>query len=78
MPEMDGVSATREIRKLPGAAGRVPIISVSANVFADQLATYRAAGMMDHVAKPIDQGRLAAAIAEAIGTAVGAAGAVET
>jgi signal transduction histidine kinase/CheY-like chemotaxis protein len=78
MPEMDGVSATREIRKLPGAAGRVPIVSVSANVFADQLASYRAAGMNDHVAKPIDQGRLAAAIAAAIGTAAGAAGAVET
>ncbi len=75
VPEMDGVSATRAIRKLPGAAGRVPIISVSANVFADQLATYRAAGMNDHVAKPIDQGRLAAAIAAAIGTAAGAAGA---
>jgi len=74
MPEMDGVSATREIRKLPGAAGCVPIISVSANVFADQLATYRAAGMNDHVAKPIDLARLAAAISAAVGAAAEAIG----
>ena len=66
MPEMDGVAATRAIRRLPGAVGRVPIISVSANVFAEQRAAYLGAGMNDHVTKPIDQDRLAAAIAGAV------------
>ncbi|MDH5537891.1 MAG: ATP-binding protein [Rhizobacter sp.] len=67
MPEMDGVSATRAIRQLPGPVGRVPIVSVSANVFSDQREAYLAAGMNDHVTKPIDQARLAAAIAGAVG-----------
>jgi signal transduction histidine kinase len=68
MPEMDGVSAARAIRQLPGAVGQVPIISVSANVLPEQRAAYLAAGMNDHVAKPIDQARLAASIAAAVGT----------
>ncbi len=65
MPEMDGVSATRAIRALPGRVGRVPIVAVSANVLADQHAAYREAGMDDLVPKPIDQARLARAIAAA-------------
>jgi CheY-like chemotaxis protein len=69
MPEMDGVAATQAIRRLPGPAGRVPIISVSANVLTEQRTAYLAAGMTDHVAKPIDQARLAAAIAAAAAAA---------
>ena len=58
MPVQDGVSATRAIRRLANRAGRVPIIALSANVLAQQVETYRACGMNDHVAKPIAPGEL--------------------
>ncbi len=65
MPEMDGVAATRAIRRLGGTAGRVPIVAVSANVLPEQQAAYRDAGMNDLVPKPVEQARLAQAIAAA-------------
>jgi signal transduction histidine kinase/CheY-like chemotaxis protein len=56
MPEMDGPTATRTIRQLEASSGRpaVPIIALTANVLAHQVAAYRQAGMDAHVAKPID------------------------
>jgi signal transduction histidine kinase len=66
MPEMDGETAARAIRALPGAAGRVPIVAVSANVLPEQRAGYRAAGMDDLVTKPIDLAQLARSIAAAM------------
>lgn len=58
MPEMDGVTATRQIRALPGQEGAVPIIGLTANVLPQQAAEYRAAGMNDVAAKPIQPARL--------------------
>jgi PAS domain S-box-containing protein len=52
MPGMNGIAATEQIRRLPGAAGRVPIIAMTANVLPDQVARFRRAGMNDHVGKP--------------------------
>ncbi len=63
MPRMDGVTATRLIRLLAGKARTVPIIAMSANVLADQVQTFLAAGMNDHVGKPINRADLFAAIA---------------
>ncbi len=63
MPVMDGVEATRRIRALPGPAAGVPIIAMSANVLDDQVASYRRAGMDDHVPKPFLIADLWAAIA---------------
>ncbi|HRD28621.1 MAG TPA: ATP-binding protein [Caulobacter sp.] len=63
MPGMDGLSATREIRAEAGPNRHTPIIAFSANVLADQLAACRAAGMNDHVAKPIDLAELVAKVA---------------
>ena len=59
MPEMDGVEATRRIRALDAPAGaRVPIIAVTANVLMSEVDTYLAAGMNDHIGKPVDFDKL--------------------
>jgi signal transduction histidine kinase len=54
MPVMDGVIAARHIRSLPGEAASTPIVAMTANVFPEQVAEYRAAGMDGHLGKPID------------------------
>jgi signal transduction histidine kinase/ActR/RegA family two-component response regulator len=64
MPVQDGVSATRAIRRLQGPAARVPILALSANVLAQQIETYRASGMNDHIAKPIATGELLSKVAQ--------------
>lgn len=62
MPELDGLSAARMIRTLPGPASRIPIIALTANVLAEQRESYLAAGMDDYVAKPIQPAALFMAI----------------
>jgi len=52
MPEMDGLEATRAIRKIPGMAA-LPIIAMTANAFKDDIAGCLEAGMNDHMAKPV-------------------------
>ena len=55
MPEMNGCEAARAIRALPRTdASSVPIIAVTANAFAEDIAATVAAGMNAHIAKPID------------------------
>lgn len=58
MPGMDGMAATRAIRDLPGPAGRVPVIGLSANVLPEQVAACKAAGMTEHLGKPVAMDRL--------------------
>ncbi len=55
MPVMNGLEATREIRKLenPYAAG-IPIIAMTADAFSENVAECLEAGMNGHIAKPID------------------------
>ena len=55
MPVMNGLDATREIRKLenPYAAG-IPIIAMTADAFSENVAECLEAGMNGHIAKPID------------------------
>ena len=55
MPEMDGMEATRRIRKLNVARAReIPIVAMTANVFREDVEKCREAGMNDHVGKPLD------------------------
>ncbi|CAH2605600.1 Histidine kinase (plasmid) [Rhodovastum atsumiense] len=69
MPVMDGLAATRAIRALPGTAGRVPVIGLTANAFRDDEAECRAAGMDGFAPKPITRERLAREIEHVCGTA---------
>jgi CheY-like chemotaxis protein len=59
MPVMDGVTATREIRKREECAGtRTPIVALTANVLSEQFQSCLEAGMDDVLGKPIDIARL--------------------
>ena len=55
MPVMNGLDATRAIRKLNSEyAKRVPIIAMTADAFSENVAECMNAGMNGHIAKPID------------------------
>jgi len=53
MPVLDGVSATREIRRFAGECGRVPIIALSASAFQEEKEACLAAGMDGHRSRSI-------------------------
>ncbi|HYD30365.1 MAG TPA: ATP-binding protein [Azospirillaceae bacterium] len=62
MPVMDGLQAAETIRALPGDAGRVPIVALTANVMPNEIARCHAVGIDDHLAKPIDRDALLAGV----------------
>jgi signal transduction histidine kinase/ActR/RegA family two-component response regulator len=68
MPVMNGLDATREIRRLESEWGRTPtpILALTANVMSHQLEQYLAVGMDGHIAKPLDVAALYAALEEAL------------
>ena len=53
MPNLNGVDATKAIRALPGYA-QTPILAMTANAFDEDRQTCIAAGMNDHIGKPVD------------------------
>ncbi len=59
MPVMSGYEATRVIRAMDRTdAKSVPIIALSANAFDEDVAMAKDAGMNEHLAKPVDMGKM--------------------
>lgn len=67
MPFVDGIEATRRIRALPAPAGQVPVAGLTANVLERDRRRCLEAGMDECLGKPIDRGRLFAAMARHTG-----------
>ena len=53
MPVMDGVEATRRLREAGFDAKTLPIVALTANAYAEDIAACRQAGMQDHLSKPV-------------------------
>ena len=62
MPKMDGLTATREIRRQERPGRHVPILALTAKSASDELARCTAAGMNGLLTKPLDIARLRQAL----------------
>lgn len=69
MPVMDGVAATRAIRALDGPASEIAVLAVTAEAMPEDVARCLNAGMDAHLAKPITQAKLYAAMDRAMDAA---------
>jgi CheY-like chemotaxis protein len=63
---LDGLEATRRIRVLPGDAGRLPVIGITATGDAQAQARAREAGMNAYLVKPVTPGQLVEALAQVV------------
>ena len=54
MPVLDGISATKKIREMGGKFKEIPIIAMTANAIIGDKEISLAAGMNDHISKPIN------------------------
>jgi len=57
MPVLDGITATRRLRELPGFEA-LPVLAMTAHALAEERAQCMAAGMQGHIAKPLDVAHL--------------------
>jgi PAS domain S-box-containing protein len=67
MPEMDGYAATAEIRRREPPGRHVPIIALTAGALAEDRARCLAAGMDEHIAKPLIPADVARVLEHRIG-----------
>jgi signal transduction histidine kinase/CheY-like chemotaxis protein len=65
MPKMDGLEATRQIRKMEAGGCRTWIVALTANVLPDDIAQCAEAGMDGHLGKPLRREELRALLASA-------------
>jgi CheY-like chemotaxis protein/HPt (histidine-containing phosphotransfer) domain-containing protein len=77
MPELDGYEATREIRRMEGAAGKahIPIVALTAHAIQGTERHCREAGMDDYLTKPLDRDRLTDSLDRHLGEGLDKAGA---
>lgn len=67
MPVMDGIAATKAVRSMDRPDARtIPIIAMTANAFKEDAEKCIAAGMNEHLAKPLDIKKLKKAIARQV------------
>ncbi|MCL2183159.1 MAG: transporter substrate-binding domain-containing protein [Chitinispirillia bacterium] len=72
MPEMDGYEATKRIRNLPALQGKkLPIVAMTANVFKEDIDACIAAGMDNHIGKPLDTNDLLGKLRKYLGQHAG-------
>ncbi|WP_169568998.1 GAF domain-containing hybrid sensor histidine kinase/response regulator [Sneathiella limimaris] len=55
MPEMDGHTATIEIRKLPGEVSKIPVVALTANAMYEERKKCLDSGMNDYLTKPVEE-----------------------
>jgi CheY-like chemotaxis protein len=67
MPILDGVEATRRIKRNEGANQSTPIVAMTANTLPEQLRAYREAGMAGCLAKPLSPLGILGAVRDARG-----------
>jgi len=70
MPEQDGYDLIKQMRALPGEAGRVPAVALTALARAEDRKRALSAGYQKHVSKPVDPAELVAVIASLAGRAL--------
>lgn len=68
MPVMDGFSATRAIRDLPGEKAEIPIVALTANAFEDDRKACLSAGMNDYLSKPVRRTNLLKMLIKYVGS----------
>ncbi len=70
MPQMDGVEATREIRRIEGDGPRIPIIAMTANAMSGDREQCLKAGMDDYISKPVSKDKIIEALQKWGGTKI--------
>ncbi|MCA9551669.1 MAG: response regulator [Myxococcales bacterium] len=53
MPVLDGLAATREIRRLPGGLAETPVVGITASALSEEIASCLDAGMQEVLPKPV-------------------------